>query len=44
MDKHKYHIKQLETILRMVDNDAIPLEQVGFWMTSNAFLSWPKST
>ncbi|XP_078316901.1 CCR4-NOT transcription complex subunit 3-like isoform X2 [Crassostrea virginica] len=28
MDKHKYHIKQLETILRMVDNDAIPLEQI----------------
>lgn len=28
MDKHKFHIKQLETILRMVDNDAIPLDQI----------------
>ncbi|KAJ8318537.1 hypothetical protein KUTeg_003628 [Tegillarca granosa] len=27
-DKHKYHIKQLETIMRMVDNDALPLEQI----------------
>lgn len=28
MEKHKYHLKQLETILRMVDNDAIPLDQI----------------
>ena len=27
-DKHLFHIKQLETIMRMVDNDALPLEQV----------------
>lgn len=30
MEKHKYHLKQLETILRMVDNDAIPLDQVSY--------------
>ena len=27
-DKHLFHIKQLETIMRMVDNDALPLEQI----------------
>lgn len=27
-DKHLYHIKQLETIMRMVDNDAIPIDQI----------------
>ncbi|XP_048762642.1 CCR4-NOT transcription complex subunit 3-like isoform X2 [Ostrea edulis] len=28
MERHKFHLKQLETILRMVDNDAIPLDQI----------------
>ncbi|CAC5378682.1 CNOT3 [Mytilus coruscus] len=27
-DKHLFHIKQLETIMRMVDNDALPIEQI----------------
>ncbi|KAK3089617.1 hypothetical protein FSP39_005080 [Pinctada imbricata] len=27
-DKHKSHIKNLETIMRMVDNDALPLDQI----------------
>ncbi|XP_060605974.1 CCR4-NOT transcription complex subunit 3-like isoform X5 [Ruditapes philippinarum] len=27
-DKHTYHIQKLETIMRMVDNDALPLEQI----------------
>ncbi|WAQ95632.1 CNOT3-like protein [Mya arenaria] len=27
-DKHNFHINKLETVMRMVDNDAIPLEQI----------------
>ncbi|KAL4239666.1 CCR4-NOT transcription complex [Mactra antiquata] len=27
-DKHAYHIQKLETIMRMVDNDALPIDQV----------------
>ncbi|XP_021358792.1 CCR4-NOT transcription complex subunit 3-like isoform X3 [Mizuhopecten yessoensis] len=27
-DRHKFHIKKLETIMRMVDNDALPLDQI----------------
>lgn len=27
-ERHAYHIKKMETIMRMVDNDAIPLEQI----------------
>lgn len=29
-DRHKYHMKQLELVMRAVDNDAVPLEQVGY--------------
>lgn len=28
IDKHKGHIKSLETIMRMVDNDALEIDQV----------------
>ncbi len=28
LDKHRYHIGRLETLMRMVDNDAIDLDQV----------------
>lgn len=27
-EKHNFHIGKLETIMRMVDNDALPLDQV----------------
>lgn len=27
-ERHNFHIKQLETIMRMLDNDAISLDQV----------------
>uniref|UniRef100_A0A0L8I8K5 CCR4-Not complex component Not N-terminal domain-containing protein n=1 Tax=Octopus bimaculoides TaxID=37653 RepID=A0A0L8I8K5_OCTBM len=27
-DKHKFHIQRLERIMRMVDNDALPLDQI----------------
>ncbi|XP_025095871.1 CCR4-NOT transcription complex subunit 3-like isoform X2 [Pomacea canaliculata] len=27
-DRHKYHMKQLELVMRAVDNDAVPLEQI----------------
>lgn len=30
-EKLSYHINKLETIMRMVDNDAIPLDQVGLF-------------
>ena len=34
-DKHTYHIQKLETIMRMVDNDALPLEQVKHFIMLN---------
>ena len=32
-DKHNFHIGKLETIMRMVDNDALPLDQVSEHMS-----------
>lgn len=28
LEKHRFHIQQLETILRMLDNDSINVDQV----------------
>jgi CCR4-NOT transcription complex subunit 3 len=29
LDRHRYHIDKLETIMRLVDNDALPLSQIA---------------
>ena len=29
LERHRYHISQLETIMRLVDNDALPISQVS---------------
>lgn len=29
LDKHRFHIKKLETLLRMLDNMSVEVEQVG---------------
>lgn len=34
LEKHRFHIKKLETLLRMLDNMSVEVEQVG----TNTFL------
>ena len=29
IEKHRFHIKKLETLLRMLDNNAVDIESVG---------------
>lgn len=35
LEKHRFHIKKLETLLRMLDNMSVEVEQVG---TKTVFL------
>ena len=49
LERHQFHISQLETIMRLVDNDALPISQVssllhGFSSCLLLLFFWPQNS
>ena len=42
LEKHRYHIKMLETLMRMVDNDAVEVHQVITNLVCNSVYIHPE--
>ena len=38
LEKHRFHITRLETLMRMVDNDAVEVDQVSGFFYSEIFV------